>query len=146
VRLSRCATSMTLTSAAQSSCPTGVRPYQTVGGDVGLVERAMIPSRSASAGSLVSTLAETFRYQLKFGKAALTFPQIQIHEPSAPARYACSDSMDIRGGGGTLLRLFTMSRPSIALKHNNPAHRPLPWTGCTARLRHGYLGHNFMKS
>ena len=59
VCLSRCATSMRLTSAAQSSCPTGVRPYQTVGGDVGLVKRAMIPSRSSFRRQLVSTLAET---------------------------------------------------------------------------------------
>jgi hypothetical protein len=60
VRLTRCAISMTLTSAAQSSSPTGVRPYQTVGGDVGLVERAIIPSRSSLRRQLVSILAETF--------------------------------------------------------------------------------------
>jgi hypothetical protein len=48
-RLSRCATSTTLTSAAQSSCPTGVRPYQTVGGDV-----EWRPGSADAIGSLIA--------------------------------------------------------------------------------------------
>src|SRR5947207_10934667 len=62
LRLSRCATSMTLTSAAQSSCPTSVRPYQTVGGDVGLVERAMIASNSSFADGWCAPWLKLCRY------------------------------------------------------------------------------------
>ena len=51
---------MTLTSASQSSCPAGVRPYQTVGGEVALVERAMTCWRSSFRSQLVRILAEIF--------------------------------------------------------------------------------------
>src|SRR5215813_8615840 len=58
-RLNRWATFTTFVSAVPRSCPTGVRAYQTVGGDVAWVRRSITPWYSRLRRRLVSIFADT---------------------------------------------------------------------------------------
>ena len=115
--------STTCTRAPESSCPTGVNAYHTVGGEVRLPYRRITPLRSSLLRELVSTLADTptisicnsVKHRSPSRKNQITWavqalPNMRMHSFRGHSE----------GGGGTLLlRLLTIS----ALPNGNPILR-----------------------